>query len=185
MQSKNEESQTTPEVEQEVIEETEETITPEVVEEAEAEIELDPMEKLQAELADASDRLLRTVAEYDNFRKRSARERENLYPEAEAGIIARFLTLYDNFDRAVEAPCSDSEYQKGMELIHKSFAEVLESLGVEAVGSEGDTFDPNLHNAVMHVEDETLGENVVAQVLQKGWRRGEKILRYAMVKTAN
>ncbi len=147
--------------------------------------ELDPIAQLRAELADANDRLLRTTAEYDNFRKRSSRERENLYPEAEAGIISKVLTIYDNFDRAVEAPCTDSEYQKGMELIHQSFSEMLSTLGVEEIGKEGDSFDPALHNAVMHVEDETLGENVVAQVLQKGWKRGEKILRYAMVKTAN
>ena len=145
----------------------------------------DPMALLQQELDETKDRLMRTLAEYDNFRKRTQKEREALYPEAEAGVLTKFLPFMDNFERAMQAECADPDFKKGMEMIHQSFTEIFASMGVEPIGQEGETFDPNLHNAVMHEENPDLGENVVSMVLQKGWKRGEKILRYAMVKTAN
>ena len=147
--------------------------------------EPDPVETLQKELDETKDRLMRTLAEYDNFRKRTQKERENLYPEAEAGILVKFLPFMDNFERAMQSPCADPDFKKGMEMIYQSFGEIFKSLGVEPVGQEGEPFDPNRHNAVMHEENPDLGENVVSMVLQQGWKRGEKILRYAMVKTAN
>jgi len=164
-------------VEQEV-EETAET-------QAGGETTPDPLAELQKELDETKDRLMRTLAEYDNFRKRTQKEREALYPEAEAGILAKFLPFMDNFERAMQAPCTDPDFKKGMEMIYQSFNEIFQSMGVEPIGEEGEPFDPNLHNAVMHEENPDLGENVVSMVLQKGWKRGEKILRYAMVKTAN
>jgi len=158
----------------------------------EPEPQADPAAALQKQLDDAQsqlnetkDQLLRTLAEYDNFRKRTQKERENLYPEAEAGVIVKFLPLLDNFDRALQSPCADPDFLKGMQMIRQSLDEIVRGLGVEPVGTEGEPFDPKLHNAVMHEENAGLGQNVVAQVLQQGWRRGDKVLRYAMVKTAN
>lgn len=145
----------------------------------------DPVAVLQKELDETKDRLMRTLAEYDNFRKRTQKEREALFPEAEAGVLTRFLPFADNFERAMQAECSDPDFKKGMEMIYQSFGEIFAAMGVEPVGAEGEPFDPNLHNAVMHEENPDLGENVISMVLQKGWKRGEKILRYAMVKTAN
>lgn len=145
----------------------------------------DPLALLETEKNDLNDRLLRLMAEYDNYRKRTTKEREGLYPEAEAGIISQFLPFVDNFERALQSDCADPEFKKGMELIWQSFSNILSDLKVESIGEVGESFDPNLHNAVMHTEDEALGENVISQVLQKGYRRGERILRYAMVQTAN
>jgi len=143
------------------------------------------LEQLHAEYDALSDRYLRLAAEYDNFRKRSARERDQIWPEVTAAVLMQFLDVADNFERALEAPCSDAEYQKGMEMTYRSLDDALTHLGAEAFGAQGDPFDPALHNAVLHVEDETLGTQVVAQVLKKGYRLGDKILRYAMVKVAN
>ena len=143
------------------------------------------LEKAQAEVARLNDQLLRTLAEYDNYRKRSARERDAIFPEAEAGILTKVLPVLDNFQRAMEAPCSDEKFKEGMEMILRSFQELLQGLGVEEMGEAGEPFDPLIHNAVMHVEDDSLGENVVAQVFQKGYRRGDRVLRFAMVSTAN
>ena len=169
---------------QEVAEEAVEETTPET-QAGQPEEQPDPVALLQKELDETKDRLMRTLAEYDNFRKRTQKEREGLYPEAEAGVLTRFLPFMDNFERAMQAECADPDFKKGMEMIYQSFAEIFASMGVEPIGQEGEAFDPNLHNAVMHEENPDLGENVVSMVLQKGWKRGEKILRYAMVKTAN
>ena len=143
------------------------------------------LEKLKADYDALNDRYLRMLAEYDNYRKRTARERENIYPEAEAGILTRLLPFVDDLERATSCECSDPEYKKGMDMIMNTLKTLFNNLGVEEVGAPGDSFDPNLHHAVMHVEDETLGENVIVEILQKGYRRGDKILRCAMVKTAN
>ena len=151
--------------------------------------EENPLEKelqqLKADYAALNDKYLRMLAEYDNYRKRTARERENIYPEAEAGILTRLLPFVDDLERATSCECSDTEYKKGMDMIMGTLKTLFNSLGVEEVGAPGETFDPNLHHAVMHVEDETLGENVIVEVLQKGYRRGDRMLRCAMVKTAN
>lgn len=147
--------------------------------------EADQTAKLQQELADANDRYVRLVAEYDNYRKRTAREKDSIYPDAVANTLKEILPVLDNFERALEAPCSDEEFKKGMTMIHEGLVSVLTRLGVEPIGVVGEEFDPNRHNAVMHVDDESLGKNVVAQIFQKGYRIGDKILRYAMVQQAN
>ncbi len=144
-------------------------------------------EKLQAELNEAKDQLLRMAAEYDNFRKRSQREKESLYSECKSSVVNDLLPVIDNFERCV-APGEDTsyeDYKKGVELTYKQFGEALKKLGIEAFGEVGDAFDPNLHNAVMHTEDENLPENSISNVLMKGYKLGDKIIRAAMVAVAN
>ena len=152
---------------------------------AEAPKEPTAEEKLQAQLDELNDRYLRTLAEYDNYRKRTAKEKDALYPEAKASTLASILPILDSLERALAVPCSDEEFKKGLELIHKSFDEVLQKHGVEAFGEVGDLFDPGMYAAVAHVDDEAAGENSVAEVFQKGYKMGDRILRYAMVKVAN
>ena len=152
---------------------------------AEAPKEPTAEEKLQAQLDELNDRYLRTLAEYDNYRKRTAKEKEAIYPEAKASTLASILPILDSLERALAVPCSDEEFKKGLELIHKSFDEVLQKHGVEALGEVGDLFDPGMYAAVAHVDDEAAGENSVAEVFQKGYKMGDRILRYAMVKVAN
>ena len=144
-------------------------------------------EKLQAELNEAKDQLLRVAAEYDNFRKRSQREKESLYSECKSSVVNDLLPVIDNFERCV-APGEDTsyeDYKKGVELTYKQFGEALKKLGIDAFGEVGDAFDPNLHNAVMHTEDENLPENSISNVLMKGYKLGDKIIRAAMVAVAN
>ena len=144
-------------------------------------------EKLQAELNETKDQLLRMAAEYDNFRKRSQREKESLYSECKSSVVNDLLPVIDNFERCV-APGEDTsyeDYKKGIELTYKQFGEALKKLGIEAFGEVGDLFDPNLHNAVMHTEDENLPENSISNVLMKGYKLGDKIIRAAMVAVAN
>lgn len=144
------------------------------------------IEALEKELAAAKEAHIRTLAEYDNFRKRSAREKEGTWIEAKASCVSELLPMLDNFDRALSVTDSDFDsYKKGVEMIYQGFTETLKKLGVEAFGEEGDSFDPNFHSAVMHVDDENLGENVLAQVFSKGYKIGDKVLRPAMVKVAN
>ena len=142
-------------------------------------------EQLQAELAAEQDKYLRLLAEYDNFRKRSQKEKDNLYTEIRAETVGKFLPVYDNLERALNQPTADEAYKKGVEMTMGGLIEVMEKLGVEIFGDVGDSFDPNMHNAVMHCEDETMGENVLAEVFQKGFRVGEKVIRFAMVRVAN
>lgn len=132
-----------------------------------------------------NDRLFRTLAEYDNYRKRSAKEKEELFQFITAQTVGKFLPVLDNLERALAAETSDAEYKKGVEMIYTTFQNTLQGLQVEEIGAEGEVFNPDIHDAVMHVEDESAGENVVVQVLQKGYRIGDKVLRFAMVKTAN
>ena len=146
----------------------------------------DKIAELEKDLAAAKEAHIRTLAEYDNYRKRTAKEKENTWVDAKAVCLAELLPMLDNFDRALGVTDSDFEsYKKGVEMIYQGFCETLKKLGVEAFGEEGDEFDPNFHSAVMHVEDESLGENVLAQVFSKGYKLGEKVLRPAMVKVAN
>jgi len=142
------------------------------------------LEEAAAEIAAANDKYLRLAAEYDNFRKRSAKEREGIYGDALADALGTLLPIFDNLERAVKYSDGDS-LQQGVALTLKGLTATLEKLGITEIEAEGKPFDPNLHNAVMHVEDDTLGEGVVAEVLQKGYCRGERVLRYAMVKVAN
>jgi len=134
---------------------------------------------------DLQNKHLRLMAEYDNFRKRSQREKDEIYGAATAGVLLKLLSVQDNFERARQYDCGSEEFAKGFELIEKNFAQTLASFGVEAFGEVGESFDPEKHYAVMHVEDDSLGENTVAVVLQKGYKMGDKILRHAMVQTAN
>ena len=142
--------------------------------------------ELEKELAASKEAHIRTLAEYDNYRKRTAKEKEGTYNDAKAMCMTELLPVLDNFDRALSVESTDAEsYKKGVEMIHTSFCEILKNLGVEAFGEAGEPFDPNFHNGVMHIEDEALGENVIAQVFSKGYKIGEKILRPAMVQVAN
>ena len=143
------------------------------------------LEKCEAEKKELEDRYLRLMAEYDNYRRRTQKERENVYPDAVANTLKELLPLLDNLQRALDTPCADENYLTGIKMIQTGFEEYLKKMGVETFGKAGEPFDPNLHNAVMHIEDESLGKNVVAQVFQSGYRRGDRILRHAMVQQAN
>ncbi len=170
--------------EQEVVETAENTAADTA--EATTATEDSKLAELEKDLAAAKEAHIRTLAEYDNYRKRTAKEKENTWVDAKAVCLAELLPMLDNFDRALGVTDSDFEsYKKGVEMIYQGFCETLKKLGVEAFGEEGDEFDPNFHSAVMHVEDESLGENVIAQVFSKGYKLGEKVLRPAMVKVAN
>ena len=143
-------------------------------------------EKLKAELAEANDRYLRLRAEYDNFRKRSQKEKEQAYGDSKASAISELLPVYDNFVRAVGDSSGDAEaFKKGMEMIFNQFGEALKKLGVEPFGEAGESFDPNIHNAVMHIEDESLPENSIAEVFSTGYKIGDRVIRPAVVKVAN
>ena len=142
------------------------------------------IEEKEAEIKELNDKYLRLAAEYDNFRRRSAKEREGIYSDAYADAMAAIMPVIDNLERA--AMYSDAEkVRAGLELTFKSFADTLEKLGIKSFGEAGDTFDPNIHNAVMHVEDEEKGEGEIVEVFQKGYIKGDKVIRYAMVKVAN
>ena len=140
---------------------------------------------LEAENAALNDKFLRICAEYDNFRRRSQREREALYGDIRADVVQRFLPVYDNLERALKQGTEDEAYRKGVEMIMAQFVKTLDALGVKKIESLGQTFDPKLHNAVMHVEDESLGENTIVDVFQEGFTIGDKVIRFAMVKVAN
>lgn len=136
------------------------------------------------ELATLNDKYLRLAAEYDNFRKRSAKEREGVYADACADTVSALLPIYDNLERAAQYKNNDAEsVAKGLEMTLKSFSDALTKLGVTEIPAE--TFDPNVHNAVMHIEDDEHGEGEIVEVLQKGFAKGDKVVRYAMVKVAN
>ncbi len=143
------------------------------------------LEKAQKALAQEHDQYLRLAAEYDNFRKRSRKEKEALYTDVKAETAGKFLPVYDDLERALANETADEAYKKGVELIMAEFKKIMTGLGVEEFGEAGEAFDPNAHNAVMHVENEELGENVIAQVFQKGFRIGEKVIRHAVVQVAN
>ena len=136
-------------------------------------------------LKESEDRYLRMLAEYDNFRKRAKKEHDATYAMAFAQGVATFLPIIDNLDRAVAQECADEEYKKGILLIEKQIQEILGKHSLRAVGEVGETFDPQLHNAVMHIEDEAFGENTICEVFQKGYVLGEKVVRCAVVKVAN
>lgn len=152
---------------------------------AEAEEELTPEQKLEAELADQKDKYLRLMAEYDNFRKRSAKERLELTDSVKASAVEEILPMCDNFERALAVECSDENFKKGIEMIYKQFGDALAKLGVKPMELEGTEFDPNVATAVSTVDDDQLGENVVAQVLQNGYTLGDRVVRHAMVVVAN
>lgn len=143
-------------------------------------------EKLKAELDAVKDKLIRALAEYDNFRKRSAKEKSDAYAFSKADVIEKLLPVVDNFGRAAENDkASFEDYKKGIEMIYKQFLEIFANLGVESFGEKGETFDPNIHSAVMHIEDEQYGEGEIVDVFAKGYKLGEKVLRPATVRVAN
>ena len=159
----------------------EETVEEAVTETAET-VELNPFEeKYNAE----HDAHLRLAAEFDNFRKRTAKEKEASYQNGKADAVEKLLPVYDNLQRALTQETQDAAYKKGVELTMNELVKIFTGLGVEIFGDVGDTFDPNLHNAVMHIENQELGENVIATVFQKGFKIGEKVVRFAMVQVAN
>ena len=176
MPKKDKEKKETPV--EEVMEETVETPaeeTPEVP-------EVNPFEeKYNAE----HDAHLRLAAEYDNFRKRTIKEKEASYGNGKADAVAKMLPVYDNLERALNQETSDAAYKKGVEMTMNELVKIFTSLGVEIFGNVGDEFDPNLHNAVMHIENEELPENSISAVFQKGFKIGDKVVRFAMVQVAN
>ena len=161
----------------------EEQVTEEqVTEEVAATPETDPWEeKYNAE----HDTYLRLAAEYDNFRKRTVKEKEAAYGHGKADAVEKLLPVYDNLERALNQPTADEAYKKGVEMTMTELVKILSGLGVEIFGEAGDAFDPNIHNAVMHTEDDSVAENTVTQVFQKGFKLGEKNVRFAMVQVAN
>ena len=153
--------------------------------EASAQPEQAPEEALQNSLKEQEDKYLRLLAEYDNYRKRSQKEKEHAWTASKADTVKEFLPVVANLERALKQETSDEAYAKGVEMIMTQFKTVLEKLGVEEIPAAGQPFDPQVHNAVMHIDDDSLGENVVAEVFQAGFRIGDKIIRHAMVKVAN
>ena len=159
-----------------------ETPVEETVETVEETVETNPWEEKYNAERDAH---LRIAAEYDNFRKRTVKEKEQSYGNGKADAVAKMLPIYDNLERALNQACEDAAYKKGVEMTMNELLKIFTSLGVEVFGNVGDEFDPNLHNAVMHIDSEELAENTIAQVFQKGFKIGEKIVRFAMVQVAN
>ncbi len=143
------------------------------------------IEALKTELAEKSDLLLRTAAEFDNYKKRTEREKLNVAEFAKASLIKQLLPILDNIDRSALVEKDTLDYIKGIEMIVKQFEGITSNLGITEIAKVGDTFNPELHEAVMHIEDETLGENVIADILQKGYKIGDTVIRAAMVKVAN
>ena len=157
--------------------------TPEVTEEATPEVpETNPWEeKYNAE----HDAYLRLAAEYDNFRKRTVKEKEASFSHGRADAVERMLPVYDNLARALKQETADTAFKKGVEMTMTELVKILNGLGVEIFGEVGEEFDPNIHNAVMHTDDDAFGENVIFQVFQQGVRMGDKVIRFAMVQVAN
>ena len=172
--AKKKETAPVEEIQEEVVEETTETteVTPEV----------NPWEEKYNAERDAH---LRVAAEFDNFRKRTIKEKEASYGNGKADAVAKMLPVYDNLERALNQETSDAAYKKGVEMTMNELTKIFTALGVEIFGNVGDEFDPNLHNAVMHIENEELGENTIAAVFQKGFKIGDKVVRFAMVQVAN
>ena len=163
--------------------EMKETPVEETVEETVEEvIEVNPWEEKYNAERDAH---LRIAAEFDNFRKRTIKEKEASYGNGKADAVAKILPIYDNLERALNQETTDAAYKKGVEMTMTELVKIFTGLGVEIFGNAGDTFDPNLHNAVMHIDDESMEENTISQVFQKGFKIGEKVVRFAMVQVAN
>lgn len=158
----------------------------ETLDETQEETEVSAEDTLKSELEEQKDKFLRLAAEYDNFRKRTVKEKSDIYQSSKADVVNEILPIIDNFERAAQNADADFDaYKKGIELIFNQFLSVLKKFGVESYGEAGDEFDPSLHSAVMTVEDDSLGSNVIAEVFSKGYRLGDKIIREAVVKVAN
>ena len=144
-----------------------------------------PQEDWEEKYKAEHDTYLRLAAEFDNFRKRTIKEKEASYGNGKADAVAKLLPVYDNLERALNQPTEDAAYKKGVEMTMTELVKILNGLGVEIFGNVGESFDPNLHNAVMHIESDELEENTIAAVFQKGFKIGDKVVRFAMVQVAN
>ena len=162
-----------------------EEVAPETAETPVEEVQPDPTEELKAKLTAEHDNYLRLAAEYDNFRKRTQKEREALYTDIKAETVGKFLPVFDNLQRALAQETADEAYKKGVEMTMTGLLTIMESLGVKAFGEVGEAFDPVYHNAVMHRDDENFGESTICEVFQTGFKVGEKVVRHAMVVVAN
>ena len=163
---------------EEIKEEVKEEVTPEVV-------ETEPENEFEKKYNDVNEKYMRTLAEYDNYRKRTIKEKESIYPEAKAVVIEKFLPVMDNFQRAIDSAENKDGFYEGVVMLKKQMDEVLVALGVEEIKSIGEEFNPELHNAVMHIDDEEQGENVIVEEFQKGYKIGDRVIRHSMVKVAN
>ena len=163
---------------EEVKEEIQEEVTPEVTEEA-------PENEFEKKYNDVNEKYMRTLAEYDNYRKRTIKEKESIYPEAKAVVVEKFLPVMDNFQRAIDSAENKDGFYEGVVMLKKQMEDVLTALGVEEIKSVGEEFNPELHNAVMHIDDEEQGENVIVEEFQKGYKIGDRVIRHSMVKVAN
>ena len=165
---------------------TEEVITQEVAEETVAEEKPQAEEnEFQKKWQDVNEKYMRTLAEYDNYRKRTIKEKESIYPEAKAVVVEKFLPVMDNFQRALDSAEEKDAFYEGVAMVKKQMDEVLASLGVEEISAVGEEFNPELHNAVMHIDDEEKGENMIVEEFQKGYKIGDRVIRHSMVKVAN
>ena len=169
-------------IEETPLEEVAEEVKEEAAEETAEAPEVNPWEEKYNLEHDAH---LRLAAEYDNFRKRTVKEKEASYGNGRADAVAKMLPVYDNLERALNQPTEDAAYKKGVEMTMNELVKIFTNLGVEIFGEKGETFDPNLHNAVMHIDDENLEENTISLVFQKGFKIGDKVVRFAMVQVAN
>ena len=163
----------------------EEEVVEEVTEATETVEETPEVNEWEEKYNAERDAHLRVAAEFDNFRKRTIKEKEQSYGNGKADAVEKLLPVYDNLERALNQPTEDEAFKKGVEMTMTQLVGIFSGLGVEIFGNVGDTFDPNFHNAVMHIEDEAYGENVICQVFQKGFKLGDKIIRFAMVQVAN
>lgn len=167
--------------EEQEIKEQEVTESEEVTEEAPLEEE----NEFEKKYNDVNEKYLRTLAEYDNYRKRTIKEKESIYPEAKAVVIEKFLPVLDNFQRAIDSAENKDAFYEGVVMLKKQMDEVLSALGVEEIKAVGEEFNPEFHNAVMHVEYEEAGENIIVEEFQKGYKIGDRVIRHSMVKVAN
>ena len=167
--------------EEQEIKEQEVTESEEVTEEAPLEEE----NEFEKKYNDVNEKYLRTLAEYDNYRKRTIKEKESIYPEAKAVVVEKFLPVLDNFQRAIDSAENKDAFYEGVVMLKKQMDEVLAALGVEEIKAVGEEFNPEVHNAVMHVEDEESGENIIVEEFQKGYKIGDRVIRHSMVKVAN
>ena len=185
MAKKKQDAQQEIPAEETVAEAAEETVAEATEQTEETCAEETPVNEWEEKYNAEHDAYLRLAADYDNFRKRTVKEKEQSYGNGKADAVEKLLPVYDNLERALNQPTEDEAYKKGVEMTMTQLVSIFTTLGVEIYGNPGDEFDPNIHNAVMHIEDDTLAENTIAQVFQKGIKLGDKIVRFAMVQVAN
>ncbi|MBQ8392095.1 MAG: nucleotide exchange factor GrpE [Clostridia bacterium] len=154
-------------------------------EEVTEEAPLEEENEFEKKYNDVNEKYLRTLAEYDNYRKRTIKEKESIYPEAKAVVVEKFLPVLDNFQRAIDSAENKDAFYEGVVMLKKQMDEVLGALGVEEIKAVGEEFNPEFHNAVMHVDDEEAGENIIVEEFQKGYKIGDRVVRHSMVKVAN